>query len=164
MYVIIRIMKLNQTPVIAAIAITLVIVMVMNAPTALISIAYAGLDNFLFSNRASSAIYNDSTTSLATINTTTIPGISVDQLPREALITIKNIKNGGPFPFPNHDGTTFSNREEMLPSKSLGYYKEYTVPTPGIHSRGAQRIVTGQFGEMYYTPDHYNTFERIITK
>jgi guanyl-specific ribonuclease Sa len=153
-------MKLNLTPVIAAIAITLVIVMVINAPTVLISIAYAGLDNFLFSNKASSAIYNQGITSLAT----TIPGISVDQLPPEALITIKNIKNGGPFPFPNHDGTTLSNREEILPSKPLGYYKEYTVPTPGIHSRGAQRIITGQNGEMYYTPDHYNTFERIIIK
>jgi ribonuclease T1 len=157
-------MKLNLTPVIAAIAITLVIVMVINAPTVLISIAYAGLDNFLFSNKASSAIYNQGITSLATINATTIPGISVDKLPPEALITIKNIKNGGPFPFPNHDGTTFSNREEILPSKPLGYYKEYTVPTPGIHSRGAQRIITGQNGEMYYTPDHYNTFERIIIK
>ena len=130
------------------------LVMVMNAP---VSMAYAGSDNSLFEK-------NDSLTSLVTSNTTTIPAISTDQLPHEALITIKYIKNGGPFPFPNHDGTTFSNREEMLPSKPLGYYKEYTVPTPGIHSRGAQRIVTGQSGEMYYTPDHYNTFERIVTK
>jgi ribonuclease T1 len=150
-------MKLDLT---LGVGITLVI-MVMNAPIAPISIAYAGSDNSLFSEKVS---YNDSLTSLATSNTTTIPAISMDQLPPEALITIKNIKNGGPFQFPNHDGTTFSNREEMLPSKPLGYYKEYTVPTPGIHSRGAQRIVTGQSGEMYYTPDHYNTFERVITK
>src|SRR5215469_16205989 len=92
MSAIIRIMKLNLTPVIAAIAITLVIVMVINAPTVLISIAYAGLDNFLFSNKASSAIYNQGITSLATINATTIPGISVDRLPPEALITIKTLK------------------------------------------------------------------------
>ena len=142
---------------ILGVGITLV-VMVMNAPIVSISIAYAGSNNSLFSAK------NDNLTSLVTSNSTTIPAISTDQLPPEALITIKNIKNGGPFPFPNHDGTTFSNREEMLPSKPLSYYKEYTVPTPGIHSRGAQRIVTGESGEMYYTPDHYNTFERVITK
>jgi len=142
---------------ILGVGITLVI-MVMNAPIVSISIAYAGSNNSLFSAK------NDNLTSLVTSNSTTIPAISTDQLPPEALITIKNIKNGGPFPFPNHDGTTFSNREEMLPSKPLSYYKEYTVPTPGIHSRGAQRIVTGESGEMYYTPDHYNTFERVITK
>lgn len=147
-------MKLNLTPGIIVITITLVVLIVMNTPTVSISIAYAGLDNSLFSNRT--PIYSIS------LDTTTVPAISLDQLPPEALNTIKNIKNGGPFPFPNHDGTTFSNREEILPSKSLGYYKEYTVPTPGIHSRGAQRIVTGQNGEMYYTPDHYNTFERVI--
>src|SRR5215472_9077266 len=151
------IMKLDLT---LGVALTLVI-MVINAPIVPISIAYAAPDNSLFSEKV---FYSDSLTGLATSNTTTIPAISMDQLPPEALITIKNIKNGGPFPFPNHDGTTFSNREEMLPSKPLGYYKEYTVPTPGIHSRGAQRIVTGQFGEMNYTPDHYNTFEGIITK
>ena len=133
------------------------VIMVMNAPIVSISIAYAGSDNSLFEK-------NDRLTSLVTSNTATIPAISLNQLPPEALITIKNIKNGGPFPFPNHDGTTFSDREEMLPSKPLSYYKEYTVPTPGIHSRGAQRIVTGESGEMYYTPDHYNTFERVITK
>lgn len=142
---------------ILGVGITLVI-MVMNAPIVSISIAYAGSNNSLFSAK------NDNLTSLVTSNSTTIPTISTDQLPPQALITIKNIKNGGPFPFPNHDGTTFSDREEMLPSKPLSYYKEYTVPTPGIHSRGAQRIVTGESGEMYYTPDHYNTFERVITK
>src|SRR5215470_13993957 len=105
---------------ILGVGITLVI---MDAPIVSISIAYAGSNNSLFSAK------NDNLTSLVTSNSTTFPTISTDQLPPEALITIKNIKNGGPFPFPNHDGTTFSNREEMLSSKPLSYYKEYTVPT-----------------------------------
>jgi ribonuclease T1 len=149
-------MKLHLT---LAIAIALIAIL-MTAAIVRIPIASAESDNSLISEKAS---YNP-LTSLATSNSTIIHAIPMDQLPPEALITIKNIKNGGPFPFPNHDGTTFSNRENILPSKNLGYYKEYTVPTPGIHNRGAQRIVTGQPGEMYYTPDHYNTFERIITK
>jgi guanyl-specific ribonuclease Sa len=152
--------RLDLTFGVVAIAITLVIVVVMNATIVPISIAYAintSCYNSLSSSRISFATYG-----LTTNNTTTIPTISIDQLPSEALTTIKNIKNGGPFPFPMHDGSTFLNREGILPSKPSGYYKEYTVPTPDVHSRGPQRIITSQNGEMYYTPDHYNTFEHII--
>lgn len=112
----------------------------------------SSVDNSLASNR----IF------FVTSNTTSIPTISRAQLPHEAIITIKNIEKGGPFPFPNHDGTTFLNREGILPSKPSGYYKEYTVPTLGTQGRGPQRIVSGQNGVMYYTPDHYETFQQII--
>jgi ribonuclease T1 len=155
--------KLDLTFGVVAIAITLVIVVVMNTTMVPISIAYAintSCYNSLSSNHHI-ATY-DSITGLTTNNTTTIPTISIDQLSPEALTTIKNIKNGGPFPFPMHDGSAFLNREGILPSKASGYYKEYTIPTPGVHSRGPQRIITSQNGEMYYTPDHYNTFEHII--
>lgn len=70
------------------------------------------------------------------------------------------IDAGGPFPHPK-DGAVFSNRERALPGKPRGYYREYTVPTPGENDRGARRIVRGDEGETYYTRDHYRTFTRI---
>ena len=62
--------------------------------------------------------------------------------------------------FPN-DGATFQNRERRLPKQPAGYYKEYVHPTPGLSGPGPQRIVMGQQGETYYTPDHYRTFQRV---
>ncbi len=70
------------------------------------------------------------------------------------------ITSGGPFPF-DRDGIEFKNREGRLPYRPGGYYREYTVPTPGERTRGARRIVTGANGERYYTGDHYETFSRI---
>jgi ribonuclease T1 len=55
----------------------------------------------------------------------------------------------------------FGNFEEKLPARARGYYREYTVRTPGAKDRGARRIVTGRGGELYYTDDHYNSFRRI---
>jgi ribonuclease T1 len=86
--------------------------------------------------------------------------VRVDQLPSEAQQTLMLIKQGGPFPY-KRDGVVFSNRERRLPSRPSGYYREYTVPTPGARDRGARRIVAGTEGEYYYTDDHYNTFRRI---
>ena len=56
---------------------------------------------------------------------------------------------------------TFENREDLLPDQPLGYYREYTVPTPGSETRGARRIVAGEGGEYYWTDDHYDSFSRI---
>lgn len=81
-------------------------------------------------------------------------------LPPEVRQTLVLIRQGGPFPYAR-DGIVFQNRENRLPPKPLGYYHEYTVPTPGTHGRGARRIISGQPGEYYYTPDHYRTFWRI---
>ncbi|MDN3447266.1 ribonuclease domain-containing protein [Psychrobacter sp. APC 3281] len=77
--------------------------------------------------------------------------------------TIALIQQGGPFPYPNKDGTTFYNREGRLPAQSQGYYHEYTVPTPGVSHRGARRIVTGgNPPTVYYlTVDHYDSFQRL---
>jgi ribonuclease T1 len=55
----------------------------------------------------------------------------------------------------------FGNFEEKLPVRARGYYREYTVRTPGAKDRGAWRIVAGRGGELYYTDDHYNSFRRI---
>ena len=89
-------------------------------------------------------------------------------LPEEARETLALIKAGGPFPY-RKDGSVFGNREKHLPSRDRGYYREYTVKTPGSRDRGARRIVAGSgergdartSGEYYYTDDHYNTFRRI---
>lgn len=84
------------------------------------------------------------------------------QLPVEARETLRLIDSGGPFPY-RRDGITFQNREGRLPEQPRGYYREYTVPTPGRADRGARRIVTG--GQpptsYYFTADHYKSFRRI---
>jgi ribonuclease T1 len=81
-------------------------------------------------------------------------------LPPEARETLEAIKRGGPFPYPR-DGIVFQNRENRLPAQPRNYYREYTVATPGERTRGARRIIAGQIGEYYYTPDHYRTFWKI---
>ena len=74
--------------------------------------------------------------------------------------TLARIEAGRRLRFSN-DGSTFQNRERRLPKKGTGYYKEYVHPTPGLAGPGPQRIVVGQSGEAYYTPDHYETFQRV---
>jgi len=86
--------------------------------------------------------------------------ISVAELPPEARATLNVIKNNGPFPYPR-DGVVFGNYEHALPQQSRGYYHEYTVKTPGVHNRGARRIVCGTVPECYYSDDHYQSFRRI---
>ncbi len=90
-----------------------------------------------------------------------IKEISVNSLPPEARETLQLIKSGGPFPY-KQDNTVFSNYEGLLPKQSSGYYREYTVVTPGASNRGARRIVAGKAGEYYYTSDHYASFKRIV--
>lgn len=87
--------------------------------------------------------------------------IAVSELPPEGRETLRLIKQGGPFPYPR-DGVIFSNFEKQLPKRERGYYHEFTVKTPGVHSRGARRIVCGQPVECYYSADHYRTFQRIM--
>jgi guanyl-specific ribonuclease Sa len=82
-------------------------------------------------------------------------------LPREALAMLRLIENGGPFAH-RQDGGTFQNREHQLPSQPRGYYREYTVETPGSRDRGARRIIAGGDPpvEFFYTDDHYRSFRR----
>lgn len=94
--------------------------------------------------------------------------IAVEDLPPEARKVLQLIHAGGPFPYAK-DGTVFGNYERVLPKRPRGYYREFTVPTPGLKNRGPRRIVAGQgttkdistSGEYWYTADHYNTFSRI---
>jgi ribonuclease T1 len=96
----------------------------------------------------------------AAANPSRLPTIRESQLPQEGRATLALIRRGGPFPYAR-DGVTFGNFERILPRKSGGYYKEYTVPTSGESDRGARRIVAGKAGEKYYTADHYESFKFI---
>jgi ribonuclease T1 len=97
-----------------------------------------------------------------------IADIAVAALPREAHASLALVKAGGPFPYAQDD-SVFGNREKILPPRQRGYYREYTVKTPGARDRGARRIVAGTgttgdartSGEYYYSDDHYNSFRRI---
>jgi ribonuclease T1 len=90
-----------------------------------------------------------------------LPTIAIDDLPPDAWETIALIDSGGPFPF-DRDGITFENREGLLPDRSRGYYREFTVITPGASTRGARRIIEGEEGELYYTDDHYDSFSYVV--
>jgi filamentous hemagglutinin len=70
------------------------------------------------------------------------------------------VASPGTNPHPN-DGSIFRNKEGQLPAQPQGYYREWVHPTPGVNGPGAQRVVTGAGGEMYFTPDHYKTFIRL---
>lgn len=96
-----------------------------------------------------------------------VPGtVPVAALPPEAQATHRLIHAGGPFPYPK-DGSVFGNRERQLPAERRGYYREYTVTTPGARNRAARRIVCGGYQvtapqACYYTDDHYASFRRIV--
>jgi ribonuclease T1 len=89
-----------------------------------------------------------------------LPTVRSSDLPVQAQQVLRLIDAGGPFPYPQ-DGTVFGNVERLLPVHLRGWYREYTVPTPGSPDRGARRIVAGQDGARYYTADHYDSFARI---
>jgi len=96
----------------------------------------------------------------APANPSGLPSISESALPAEARRTLALIRAGGPYSY-SQDDKTFGNFERILPRQGSGYYREYTVPTPGESDRGARRIVTGAGGEKYYTQDHYDSFKFI---
>jgi ribonuclease T1 len=91
--------------------------------------------------------------------------VQVTELPRQGRETYELIRRGGPFPY-DKDGTVFGNRERQLPAERRGYYREYTVQTPGSRDRGARRIVCGGPARAphacWYTADHYASFRKIV--
>lgn len=93
------------------------------------------------------------------------PSATVETIPPELRATLDLVKKGGPYPF-SRDGVVFENREKLLPAMPRGYYREYTVPTPGANNRGARRLVTGGKPPevFYYTADHYQSFTKLSTE
>jgi ribonuclease T1 len=94
------------------------------------------------------------------------PGsVALAQLPAEARTVHRAIFAGGPFLY-SKDGSVFGNREHILPAHPRGFYREYTVPTPGARDRGARRIICGGRKPIapvacFYTGDHYASFRQI---
>ena len=106
---------------------------------------------------------------LAAVSPAQAADVALADLPKEAKTTHALILKGGPFPYPK-DGVTFGNFEGNLPKHKRGYYREFTVPTPGARNRGARRIVCGAEtrdwnknlpAACWYTSDHYQTFQKI---
>lgn len=95
-----------------------------------------------------------------------VASVAYTGLPPKGQEVMEQIRQGGPFRY-EKDGSVFGNRERLLPGQKRGYYREYTVPTPGLRHRGARRIVCG--GQKprlpdacYYTEDHYSSFRLIV--
>lgn len=94
-----------------------------------------------------------------------LSSIALADLPPQGRATHDKIMQGGPFAY-DKDGSVFGNRERQLPTAKRGYYREYTVKSPGSRTRGARRIVCGGKIEKpdacFYTDDHYATFRKIV--
>ncbi|MDO9250193.1 ribonuclease domain-containing protein [Hydrogenophaga sp.] len=95
-----------------------------------------------------------------------VASVAYSGLPVQGREVMSQIRQGGPFRY-EKDGTVFGNRERLLPGQKRGYYREYTVPTPGLNHRGARRIVCGGQrprapDDCYYTEDHYSSFRLIV--
>jgi ribonuclease T1 len=95
-----------------------------------------------------------------------VTAVALAALPPQGRDVMAQIREGGPFRY-EKDGTVFGNRERLLPSQKRGFYREYTVPTPGLSHRGARRIVCGgqqprEPESCFYTEDHYSSFRLIV--
>lgn len=56
-------------------------------------------------------------------------------------------------------GSRFGNYEGILPDRNGRTYTECDIDTLGASKRGAKRIVFSNDGLIYYTEDHYESFE-----
>lgn len=123
---------------------------------ALVAVLAAVLGTIAVQARAPNATFSGSSTA----------SVVVTGLPPQGQDVMHQIRQGGPFRY-DKDGSVFGNRERLLPGEKRGYYREYTVPTPGLGHRGARRIVCGGFKPRtpeacYYTEDHYSSFRLIV--
>ncbi|XAS73111.1 ribonuclease domain-containing protein [Micrococcaceae bacterium Sec5.1] len=114
-----------------------------------------------FSTQTTTAEPGSVSTPPSVANPSALPTINASQLPKEGQQTLALIAKGGPYPYREDDGN-FGNFEGLLPKKSSGFYKEYTVETPGASNRGARRIIVGKDTAKYYTADHYDSFKFIV--
>jgi ribonuclease T1 len=143
--------------------------LVLVVVTALVAGAGCGSSSGRSSSAPSSASSASSATTVAAAPATapdvTVPAgmatVRRAALPPEARRTLALIDAGGPFPYAR-DGIEFENRERLLPVRAAGWYREYTVATPGADDRGARRLVAGRAGERYYSDDHYASFRMVV--
>ncbi len=119
----------------------------------------------LESDRVPSAVPSATATAEPGAGTSNTPGsglptVAESRLPEEAQQVLATVRAGGPFAY-REDGVVFGNREVLLPVRAYGYYREYTVPIPGETDRGPRRLVVGEGGDVYWTTDHYASFEQV---
>ena len=129
------------------------------------SSASAALSALLLTGLAGGAQAKDTPSNGSPTATSAPAEVSLSELPTQAQETHRLILAGGPFPYAK-DGVVFGNRERLLPRQARGFYREYTVKTPGARNRGARRIICGGTPPTapevcFYTDDHYASFKRI---
>lgn len=130
--------------------------------TTLATAAHSGTHRTTTTTRAPTTSTRPKRTTTTTTPADGLAVIKESALNTQAADTLVAIRAGGPFDFPRNDGVVYHNLNRVLPRQRDGYYREYTVRTPGASNRGARRLVTGAVGELYYTSDHYQTFWRVL--
>ena len=75
--------------------------------------------------------------------------------------TLDRIGRGERDPHRN-DGAVYRNLNRVLPLRARGYYHEYVYRARRYGPVGPERVIAGQGGDVYYTPDHYETFQRFV--
>ena len=122
------------------------------------------LRHWLIAGCATALMLIAPTTSARAVACAVGQSITTQDLPKQGRDTLALIASGGPF-LSDRDGSSFSNRERVLPKAQRGFYREYTVRTPGMKNRGARRIVCGgdqrELETCYYSDDHYQSFKCI---
>lgn len=73
--------------------------------------------------------------------------VNLSALSSAARTVVTNVRNGA-------SGTVYQNREGVLPACAAGYYHLFPVGTN-------DRVISGQGGEIFYTPDRYVTFKLV---
>lgn len=108
------------------------------------------------------------------------PAISDPVRTAMILKLIKDVYEGNPLPFPQKDGSVWTNKERTLPvNPDPNWYREYTLLPPAgttrsitvggtpyeiappQGTRGVERIIIGGGRDVYYTPNHYSTFIKL---
>lgn len=123
-------------------------------------LSFQNIKNYIVSIFALLFVFLANNTSFAIEKENIIPSqncLEVELTKQVVDSALNRIASGGKFPHRN-DGSIFKNLEGLLPEQNTGFYREFVHPTPGVAGPGPMRIVTGQNGQMWFTPDHYKTF------
>lgn len=142
----------------------------LSRPLSWLSWRKSGLAGFLVAAAliGTQVLTNDAQAKETSPSQSTLETVALSALPSEAQTTHRLVLVGGPFPN-QQDGIVFGNREKILPRTIRGYYREYTVATPGARNRGARRLVCGgkpptNPDVCYYTDDHYSSFKQVVAR